>query len=49
MNAMMEGPVVAQKPPKGMLLHCGAELVSRDQLWEVPTPDHTETWYPLVY
>jgi hypothetical protein len=49
MNALVEGPVVAQKPPKGMLLHCGAELVSRDQLWEVPTPDNTETWYPLAH
>ena len=44
-----EGPVVAQKPPKGMLLHCGAELVSKEQLWEVPTPEHTETWYPLAH
>jgi len=49
MNALIEGPVVAQKPPKGMLLHCGAELVSKEQLWEVPTPDHTATWYPLAH
>ena len=32
-----------------MLLHCGAELVSKEQLWEVPTPDHTDTWYPLAH
>jgi hypothetical protein len=49
MNMIEEGPVVAQKPPKGMLLHCGAELVSKEQLWEVPTPEHTETWYPLAH
>jgi hypothetical protein len=49
MNTLVEGPAVAQKPPKGMLLHCGAELVSRNQLWEVPTPDNTETWYPLAH
>ena len=49
MNTMIEGPVAAQKPPKGMLLHCGAELVSRKQLWEVPTPRNTETWYPLAH
>ena len=49
MNALMEGPVAAQKPPKGMLLHCGAELVSRGELWHVPTPQHTETWFPLPH
>jgi len=49
MNAVVEQPLVSQKPPKGMLLHCGAQLVSRDELWEVPTPDHTDTWYPLPH
>ena len=49
MNTMIEGPVAAQKPPKGMLLHCGAELVSRAQLYQVPTPRNTETWYPLPH
>ena len=49
MNILIDGPVVAQKPPKGMLLHCGAELVSRKQLWEVPTPRNTDTWYPLAH
>ncbi len=49
MNTMIEGPVVAQKPPQGMLLHCGAELVSRAQLCEVPTPQNTSTWYPLPH
>ena len=41
--------MVAQKPPKGMLLHCGAELLSTNQLWEVPTPRNTDTWYPLAH
>ena len=49
MNALMEGPVAAQKPPKGMLLHCGAELVNRTQLYDVPTPRNTDTWYPLPH
>ena len=49
MNALIEGPVVAQKPPKGMLLHCGAELVNRAELHQVPTPRNTETWYPLAH
>jgi len=34
-----------QTPPRGMLLHCGAEIVSRDQLFAVPTPRGTQTWY----
>ncbi len=49
MNTMIDGPVAAQKPPKGMLLHCGAELVNRAQLYQVPTPRNTETWYPLPH
>jgi hypothetical protein len=49
MNALIEGPVAAQKPPKGMLLHCGAELVNRTQLYDVPTPRNTDTWYPLPH
>jgi hypothetical protein len=49
MNALIEGPVAAQEPPKGMLLHCDAELVSRRQLYDVPTPTNTKTWYPLPH
>ena len=36
-----------QTPPRGMLLHCGAQIVSREQLFAVPTPRGTQTWYPL--
>ena len=32
-----------------MLLHCGAETVSREQLFEVATPRATETWFPLAH
>ncbi len=49
MNILMPEPPVAQKPPRGMLLHCGAELVSRGELWTVPTPDRTRSWYPLAH
>ena len=34
---------------KGMLLHCGATTVSRDLVFETPTPSSTETWYPLAH
>ena len=50
MNILMQEPEqVAPKPPRGMLLHCGAELVSRGELWTVPTPDRTRSWYPLAH
>lgn len=32
-----------------MLLHCGAELVGRQSVCEVPTPTGTKTWYPLAH
>jgi len=35
--------------PKGMLLHCGAEVVDRHDLFEVLTPLGTDTWYPLPH
>ena len=49
MNIILNEPPVAQKPPRGMLLHCGAEIVSRGELWSVPTPDRTRSWYPLAH
>ena len=39
----------AQAPTRGMLLHCGAETVSREDLLAVPTPRGTQTWYPLPH
>jgi hypothetical protein len=32
-----------------MLLHCGAETVDRDIVFDVPTPPATSTWYPLAH
>jgi hypothetical protein len=50
MNIIMQDqPRVDQKPPKGMLLHCGAEIVSREELWSVPTPDRTRSWFPIAH
>jgi len=39
----------AQAPTRGMLLHCGAQTVSREDLLAVPTPRGTQTWYPLSH
>ena len=49
MNIIMNEPPVAQKPPRGMLLHYGAEIVSRQDLWTIPTPDRTRSWYPIPH
>lgn len=38
-----------ERPPAGMLLHCGAELADRRSVYNVPTPAGTETWYPLAH
>ncbi len=35
--------------PKGMLLHCGAEIVDRHDLFNVRTPEGTNTWFPLSH
>lgn len=40
---------VQDKLRKGLLLHCGAEVVTRRQLSRVPTPAGTETWYPIPH
>ena len=51
MNNLLE-PIqpdrLTERPP-GLLLHCGAEQVTRDALCEVPTPESTETWFPLSH
>ena len=39
----------AQKEVPGMLLHCGAEGVSREEVFSVRTPQGTDTWYPLSH
>lgn len=42
-------PALRTTPVPGMLLHCGAETVSRSDLFAVPTPKPTETWFPLAH
>jgi hypothetical protein len=32
-----------------LLLHCGANLVERDEVYGIQTPEPTSTWYPLPH
>jgi hypothetical protein len=32
-----------------LILHCGAEHVTRDQLYSIPTPEPTATWRPVPH
>lgn len=32
-----------------LLLHCGSEAVERFEIKNVPTPEQTETWFPLAH
>ncbi len=34
---------------QGMMLHCGANAATRDQVFDAATPDATETHYPLPH
>lgn len=34
---------------QGLCLHCGANNVTREQVLEVKTPAHTDTWYPIPH
>jgi hypothetical protein len=49
MNLIEIEPPRRQAPVRGMLLHCGAETVGREQLFQVPTPLGTRTWFPLPH
>ena len=50
MNQLIENPAPREQvPPQGMLLHCGAELVDRRSVYNIPTPHGTDTWYPLAH
>jgi len=42
-------PLLVTTPPRGMLLHCGGQLVDRRTVYQVPTPSGTATWYPLAH
>lgn len=33
----------------GLMLHCGAELVSLNEVASVPTPEATQTWHPVPH
>ncbi|MEM7145343.1 MAG: DUF932 domain-containing protein [Verrucomicrobiota bacterium] len=37
------------KQPPGMLLHCGAKSVDRRTVYNIPTPQATDTWFPLAH
>ena len=49
MNIIEHPQPRAQAPTRGILLHCGAQTVSREDLFAVPTPPGTRTWYPLPH
>ena len=49
MNELIETAEPTPKKPPSMLLHCGAELVDRRTVYDVPTPQGTATWYPLAH
>ena len=34
---------------KGLMLHCGAHAVEREQVAGVNTPQRTETWTPISH
>ncbi len=34
---------------RGLLLHCGAQVSSRAEVFHTQTPDSTDTWYPLSH
>ena len=52
-NIMPEPAAASVVPPtvfrKGLLLHCGAEVVDRRTLSRVETPSCTESWFPLPH
>ncbi len=42
-------PQPVQRRHPNLLLHCGARAVERNQVIEVPTPRHTQTWTPIPH
>lgn len=49
MNIVQNQQPLVHTPARGMLLHCGAERVSREELFQVPTPKASDTWFPLSH
>ena len=52
-NIMPEPATAPVVPPtvfrKGLLLHCGAEVIDRRTLSRVETPSCTESWFPIPH
>ena len=48
MNNLIETEVIQERPP-GLLLHCGAEQVTREAVFDIPTPPGTKTWFPMSH
>ncbi|MCB1134203.1 MAG: DUF932 domain-containing protein, partial [Verrucomicrobiae bacterium] len=48
MHAIIEAPA-PPAPVPGLLLHCGAEIVRREELARIETPKPTDTWFPLAH
>src|ERR1044071_5933630 len=38
-----------RRPMTGLMLHCGGQLKSREEVFAVPTPVSTSSYYPLSY
>src|ERR1019366_3960854 len=41
--------VVPLVPMKGLMAHCGAELMTRQNLLDIPTPEGTDTHRPVAH
>lgn len=42
-------PTPRRDARRSLLLHCGAEIVTRDEVKCHPTPESAKTWYPLSH
>ena len=49
MNIIENPAPVVPASTTGMLLHCGAQVVSRTDLVQTPTPEGSRTWFPLPH
>ena len=45
MNRLIPAPTA----PKGLMLHCGGHLKTREEVFSVPVPEATKTYVPLSY
>ena len=48
-NQTQTDPIQERAKAPGLLLHCGAEIADRKTVFDTPTPENTETWYPLSH